>query len=225
MFIGSLGGQIVGNYGTYVAGADGTANVDSRDISALLAAGAELLVAQVFNYGMTPVVVAAAAGKFVGSTSLANGTLSVAAQPDVPRQGAVVVAAGTSAVTGGTISIPYLANDGTSQVDVFSLAAPASGTATTFTSKGIVHLSAPTVAGLVGGTSPGIQIDSTAAISVPVNPGAKDVVFIKETTNAGDETVGTASAVTLATITPSSAPNASHTYGFMYSFNAPLTGS
>jgi len=216
-----LGSPILGNNGTYMVAADGTVSVDSRDVSALLAAGATYVAAKTGYYGQTQAVLVATVGKLVASTSLVNGALTIANQPDVMRQGAVITYAGTSAITGGSISVPYIANDGTLTTDVLSLVTAASGNATLFTSKGIAVLSTPTISGLVGGATPGIHLDTTATISVPVDSGVKDVTFVREQIDTGEEAVGTPSTVTLASIAPTTAPNGTHTYGFLYTANTP----
>src|ERR1700735_1205119 len=53
---------------------------------------------------------AATAARIVTSTSLANGTLTVANQPDVPRQLAVQTIAGTVAISAGNVAVNYTAN-------------------------------------------------------------------------------------------------------------------
>lgn len=223
LYLGPNFGAVVnGNAGgPYTQGSDGTAIVDARDVPALLSAGATYLNSAVRNYGQTPAVAAATVGKFVASGALSNGALAIANQPDVPRQARVVWGAGTVALSAGQVSVSYIANDGTIQTDVVSLALAASGTGTSFLTKGVVHLQTPTVSAVSGGASPFIQIDSTTALSVPVDFNAKDVAFLKETIDTGDEAVGTVSTTTLATITPTTAPNNTHTYGFLYSFLTP----
>ena len=76
------------------------------------------------------------------------------------------------------------------------------------------------VTGLVGGTSPKIQLDTTAALAVPIPPQAVDVTILKEVAAGSDQaTLGT---MTNAGIyTPHHAADASATYAFDYSTIAP----
>ena len=96
MSIGSanLGSVIQGNSGTYSVASDGTFSADTRDVASLLAVGCVYIQAVTKLYGQTPAVATATVGKFVASTALANGSFTVAAQPDVPRQAQVIVGAG-----------------------------------------------------------------------------------------------------------------------------------
>lgn len=222
MNLTGLGSVVQGNFGTYVPGVSGVVNVDSRDSAALLAAGAVYVNFEFSSYG--PIVAATATiARLVASATLANGAVAVANQPDVPRQGRIVIFTGTTNITAGTVSIPYVGNDGSQTTDTFSLVGTASTNITFFTSKGIVSLQTGTIAALAGGASGGIQIDTTSAISVPVNPGTSlaNVSFLKEVIETGNETVGTVSTVTLATITPTTIPNSTHTYALFYTAQAP----
>jgi hypothetical protein len=95
---------------------------------------------------------AASAGR-VGrfNASLANGTLAIANQPDVPRQGILVVDPGTTAISAGVAAITYVANDGSTVVDSKSVVTPASTIVSSTTSKGIVSLTSVIVTALAGG--------------------------------------------------------------------------
>lgn len=223
MSIGSsnLGSVIQGNGGTYAVASDGTFIANASDVPDLLKIGCVYVQAVTKSYGQTPAVATATVGKFVASTTLANGSFTVAAQPDVPRQGQFVIGAGTVAISAGTISLTYIANDGSTQTDVLSLVTPVSGTATLFTSKGMIHINTPTAAGLVGGATPYIYMSSTSVLSVPVDFNTKDVTFIKETIDTGDEAIGTVNANTLASIQPTVVPNGTHTYSWLYTQNTP----
>jgi hypothetical protein len=61
------------------------------------------------------------AGVTVASTSLTAGTLTIAAQTDVPRQLAAIIYPGTTSITAGSLVYTYTANDSTAQVDTLSL--------------------------------------------------------------------------------------------------------
>ena len=115
----------------------------------------------------------------------------------------------------------YAANDGTAaQVDALSLVTAASTVLTTYLTKGASEIASVVVTNLAGGTSPKIQLDTTAALAIPVPPNAVDVTILKEIDAGSDQsTLGT---VTNAGIwTPTSAPNATVTYAVAYSSVAP----
>ena len=217
-----LGGTIEGGFGTYLADVNGNITVDPRDVPALLTAGCSFLrkASSWWTPGNAPAAAAAAAWHTSGA--LSNATLAISAQPDVSRQGAVVVNAGTSAITAGNFAFTYLSNDGQAQTDNNSLVTAASGTLTFFTSKGVVHITSMVVTALAGGASPGVQVGSTAMLCVPCDPGAgQTVTFNKTVVDGADEAVGTVSTTTLGGITPTTAPNATHTYAFAYTYLAP----
>ena len=221
------GGTAVGNFygrnsGLVAVNSDGTFSIDPRDLGDALRNG----YTTVYNdtkqstFALAPLV--ATVGKFVNSTTLANGTLSVAAQPDVPRGANVVVAPGSPGVTAGTLTVVYVANDGSNpQTDVVSLVGnPNSLPFTSPLSKGVLSITSATVAGLSGGTSPGIQIDSNGILGVPVPPLATSVTLIKEDTDGGNQT--TLGTLTTAGLwTPHVALNGTHTYQAWYSTVAP----
>lgn len=199
--------------------ADGIISVDSRDAPSLLAAGATYIVARTAFYTSTAVMTATV-GRLVASASLANGALAIANQPDVMRQGRWIIQAGTSAITAGTVATTYVANDGSTTTDNQSLITAASGITTAFTSKGVAVINTVVVSGLVGGASPTIQLDTTSAISVPIDPNTKDILFLKETLDSANSTIGTTSTVTAGSITPNTIPNSTHTYGYLYTMNS-----
>lgn len=174
------------------------------------------VVGQGINSGARP----ASAGRLIASTSLAAGTLSIANQPDFPRQADMVITAGTSAVTAGTLTLSYRANDSTNQVDVMSVVTAASGTLTTRTTKGVVTITSAIVTGVAGGASPAIQLNDTNALSMLVDPGFQSFSVIKETVNGANETVGTV-ASSAASVTPTTTPATTNIYSFGYTFTSP----
>jgi|SRR5215831_5412959 len=222
----NVGGVVQGLYGTYTQGSDGTFTVSTGDLDAMLRAGmTNLRNASEFAYIGPKAPGVASATQYLASTTLSNGTIALSTQPDVPRQAqAVITGINSPAASAGTVTITYRANDGGLQTDVISLPGTAIGvTPMTFPlTKGVVHFISPaTVAGLAGGTN-FITIGSTAFIAVPVDPGAVDVTFTKETSDAGDETVGTASTTSLACIAPSVGITGTHTYQFAYTYLSPI---
>lgn len=214
------GGSIQAPSGTYNIPADGIITVLSSDVSALLAAGLQFVNIMTRWQTISPAPRAATAARIVASTSLANGTIAIANQPDYPRLGALRVDPGTSAITAGTAALVYTANDGTPQTDSLTLVAAASTPTTQNTSKGVLHLASITIAGLAGGTSPLVQVNDTNILSLMVQQGAADFTIIKENVDGADEAIGTVTSSAFS-VAPTTVPNGTHTYGFGYSFNAP----
>jgi hypothetical protein len=221
MNVAGLGSPIFLNYtngGAAVSpAADGTLVVDSRDVPALLQAGASYVNATSRWQTISPAPRAGSAGQIVASTALANGSLTIAHQPDVPRQLAVKVAPGATLISAGNAALLYTANDGTAQTDNFSLIMASTTISTFTTSKGVLHLTSAIVTGLVGGTTPGVQIDDTNSLSLMVDAGFVDFAVLKENVDGADETIGTVASAA-ASIIPSTAPNGTHTFGFGYSY-------
>ncbi len=218
----SLGGVIQTQYsGNVQAGSDNTITVDTRDAPALLAAGAAYLN-NVTRFGtITPAPVLATAGRIVASTTLANGTLSIANQPDVPRQLALRVDPGTSPITAGTATLTYVGNDGVSTVDAVSLVMPATTAVVTNTTKGAALVNSVIVTGLAGGASPKVQVNDTNSLSLAVDPGFVSFAVSRESVDNANVGIGTVSA-SAGSIISSTAPNGTHIYAYNYSFAAPI---
>ena len=215
-----IGGVVQGNFGVYQAASDGTFLVDSRDVSAMLVLGLSY-ISNSSRFYTTTAAAAASSGRIVSSAALSNGAASIANQPDIPRQVVAVIGTGTTAISAGTVSVTYTGNDGQSTVDVLSAITPASTNRTLTLSKGVGQVASVSIAGLVGGTSPFIHMDTTTMLTLPVDPGAVDVAVYKENVDGANETVGTLSTTVLGGITPTTAPNGTHTYSFGYTFTAP----
>lgn len=196
--------------------ADGLSiTIDSRDIQAAMNGGFLPSSTRVRNYQTTVAPAAASSSLVVASTTTANGSLTIAAQPAQSRQLQFVSAPGSPGITAGVLTVgPYTANDGTTQSDVFSLVGAA--TATFVTSKGVLHISGTSVAGLVGGTSPTIVGGTNGTLSVPMTPHSVSATILKEDLDGADvgSNVGTLSNTGL--YTPHTAPNGTHLFGIDY---------
>ena len=214
------GGSLQAPSGTYNIPSDGIVTVLASDVSALLQAGLSFVNITTRWQDITPAPRAATAARIVGSTALANGTIAIANQPDCARLAGLRVDPGTSAITAGTAALIYTANDGNPQTDSLTLVAAASTPTTQNTSKGVLHLTSITIAGLVGGTSPLVQVNDTNVLSLMVQQGATDFAIIKANVDGADEAIGTVTSSAFS-IAPTTAPNGTHTYGYGFSFNAP----
>lgn len=220
--VAAIGGQIVQQaLPGVVVPANGIITVDSSNIAALLAAGATYVNSSFGRQLISPAPRVASAGRLVASVALANGTLTIANQPDVPRQAALRIDTGTSGITAGNVALTYVANDGTVQVDNISAVLPASTLATTNTSKGVVQMNSAIVTGLVGGASPLVQLNDTNSLSVMVDPGFVDFAVVAEVDDTAVSTAIGTVASSAASITPTATPNGTHTYLIYYGWNAP----
>ncbi len=206
--------------GSVFVPASGRVTVDQRDVSVALAMGMSYVRTVSAYQALAAAPRVASAGRIVASTSLANGTLSIANQPDVPRVLALRSDTGTSAITAGVATAIYKANNGLTVTDAINLVAPASSLTTTNTSFGVVSLTSLIVTGLVGGTSPKIQLNDTNAFSMQVPPGFAAFAGVSEVTDGTAAGVGTVSS-TAASIVPSTTPNATHTYAWYFNYSAP----
>jgi hypothetical protein len=216
--LAQAGGFSGPNTGTVAAGSDGTFTIDVRDVP--FAYGAGYVPARTdHRFYTTPVAVAAAsAGLLFASAALSNGTKAIAANVDVMREVKAVVLPGTTAITAGTLTLTYDANDGTAaQVDALDLTTALSTTKTLAASKGVMRMRSQIVTGLTGGTSPTFYIGTTAAIAVPVSPGAQNAAIVSEFLDSAIVTVANAGTLSTAGIyAPNSAPNATLKFGVSY---------
>lgn len=218
---GTLGGVIQGSYGTYQADSAGLFDVDVRDAPTMLTLGALYVRKQTVNYNVPIAPAAASATAFIASTTLSDGDITFANQPDVVRPASLVLGQIASpGPSAGSISIIYDANDGSLTTDSFSLSDASIADATLATSKGVAHFVTGSVSGLTG--SGYFTLGSDASLSLPVPESAVDISVVKETIDSGDEAVGTLSSTILATIAPTTAPNGTHTFSFLFDCIAPI---
>jgi hypothetical protein len=206
--------------GVVVVPLSGIITVSTLDAPDLLRRGATYVNANVVYQKPDVAARAASAGRIVASISLANGTLTIANQPDVPRVCLLYVDPGTSAITAGVVTANYIANDGTTQVDLLSCVTPASTVASVSLTKGMILLNSAVVSGLVGGASPLVQINDTNALSIVVNPNFSSFTLLRldaDGASIGNVSVNSAAA----SVTPSTAPNGTHTFAFFASYNNP----
>lgn len=217
------GGLIQGAYGNYQPSAsDGSYTVDSRDVPPLLAAGFSYVRTQQQAYTLPLAPAAASVGGIVSSVALSNGTLAITHQPDVMRPVNVEVGTGTTAITAGNVAVTYVANDGTTQTDNISTVIALSTAETVGLSKCVDTITSITVSGVVGGTSPWIRLSTTAALGLPLAPGAIDLAVTREYDAGATIAIGTLGTA-LGSITPTTAPNATVTYSFFYTYTSAIS--
>lgn len=217
-----IGGTILpgGAEARKVVPANGVITVKGIDAGAYIHAGAKYINQTTISQSQPIAPRAASAGRLVASTSLANGTLSIANQPDVPRQAILVEDPGAAAVTAGNAAITYVANDGTTVTDNISLVTPTSTIKSTSTSKGVVSLTSVIVTALAGGSTPLIQLNDSNSISMLVPPYSSSFTLRRAFVD-GVVNGTTAVASSAASYTPSTTPNGTHTYAAMANVTAP----
>lgn len=238
--IGSPGQEYYANGNTYTAASSGLitggtnasgsfTGIMQNDVVALINAGAlpATLRTRMINLG---VVKAASATVLVASAALSNGALTVAANPDIPRQAQFVINPGASAITAGLLGLTYTTGDGVTFTDSLSLVVALSTALTLVSTHGCAVLSSAGVSGLVGGTSPNIQGGTNNVLSVPADIGQAGLAFYYAatlTTSTGtnvasvgwvEDTLPTQSAVDGKLITPHATPNGTLAYSFGYNF-------
>ena len=230
--LGAAGAEYFINGNTYSAASNGLitggsnsagsfVGIKANDLVGLLNAGCTYAV-QRGSYTNFGIVKAASAAVLVASTSLVVGGLTIASQPDVPRQAAFVINPGASAITAGSLAVAYDSTDGVSVSDNLSLATGANTAATLVTTRGVSRLLSATVAGLTGGTTPNIQGGTNNVLALPADVGQAGLTVTMATVDsAPDTSLPTQSATDGHLITPYTAPNNTHVYGFGYNFISP----
>ena len=238
------GSLLTANSGTVFVQSDGTVTVSALDANDLIKLGFQFAVVQHGVYAPPAAPAAASQAATVTSVSLSAGStsLTIAAQPDLPRQLQALVSCGSPALS-GVLQMTYVANDGTTVVD--SLAFTSAGTlaagqigATLATSKAVEKLVSAIALGITGGSSQGIQIGTNTSLGIPVSPRFVDFAVTKEsritvagTVNsssvatslitAADEAVGTVNAAGAMIIPTGVAPDGTHLFSFSYNQTLP----
>lgn len=211
-------GTVIGYDGLYTGpvqpNTDGSVTIDTRDLPDAMRGGFVPVYTQVRSKYYSAPAAASATG-IVNNVTTTNVALTIADQPDVGRQLQIVTAPGSPGITAGNLALTYTANDGTTQVDNFSLIGAA--TTTPKSSKGCLHLTSAVVSGLVGGTSPTIEIGTNGTLSVDVQPNTKDATILKEGLDGVDVAAVNVGVLTSGGLyTPHTAPNGTHNFQLDY---------
>lgn len=217
----NIGPVIQGGAQTYIVDARGVVTVNATDVPAMLRAGLTY-VKKVSQFYTTPAAVAAAsAAVLVASAALSNGSLAIAAQPGVMRQAALIIGAGTTALSAGAVTVTYIGNDGQTITEALSAICAASATTTQFLSRGVAHINTVVVSAINGGASPFVQMGTTTVLSVPISPNTESFTPTMEATTGVPNAVGTVNTATAGSIDPTNAPNATRTYSWAYTTTSP----
>jgi hypothetical protein len=219
----------------YVANSVGIANVQAGDVNSLENAGWVYAIQRHGIRNTAGAPVAASASVTVSSVTLTPGgfSLTIAAQPDSPRQIQAVLNAGGGTMTAGSLIWTYVANDGTTTTDTFSFIG-ATGANTYASSKGVEVLQTATVTPSTGGTTPGIMVGTNGYLAVPLDPGFVSWALTKAMritpTNGSlglsvpaDETVSTTLTLSTGLYTPATTVDGTHQYSAGYSYVMPAS--
>lgn len=151
-----------------------------------------------------------------------NGAITVAGQPDFPRKLQIRIVIGTTtttAITAGTLTIAGTNVQGQTITEVIPLVANAS--VTLQSANAYTHVTSGTVANYAAngsGTGNTLGIGVSAQLGLPLPPGFTGLNVFKENVDNADEAVGTVDYVA-GTVSPTTAPNATHNFDFYYSAN------
>lgn len=228
--IGTPGYEYFANGNTYQANGSGliTGGTNSQgsfsgimpgDVVPLMNGGAHVatLRARWINFG---IVKAASAAAVVASAALSNGSLGAITQPDIPRQLQGVVIPGAAAITAGALTLVYNNTQGVASTDTISLVTGSGVNLTFTTSQGCARLTSAIVAGLVGGSTPTVELGTNTVLALPADVGQSGLAVYKAVVDDADDTLPTQSASDGHLVTPNTAPNGTHTFSFGINFFA-----
>lgn len=155
----------------------------------------------------------------------ANGTITIAAQPDYPRKFQVRIVIGTpttTQITAGTLTLVGTNAQGQSVTEVISLVKASSATVTT--TNAYAHLTSGTVANYAAdgsGTGNTLGIGVATALGLPLPAQWYQLTVYKANVGNANETIGTVDSQA-GTIVPNTAANASNNYDFWYTYSSPF---
>lgn len=160
-------------------------------------------------------IAAAGTTDIVNTVNLTNTSLTVAAQPDVPRSMVVTVVDTTGSIVAGTVTITGVDANGNPVSEVIDCSAGA-GTyqgSVPFAVVGSVVTAGFTVLG--GGGDETIAVGSSTKLGLPTMIGGSVESVYKACVDGANEAVGTVS-TTYGTIIPTTAPNGTRDFDFWY---------
>jgi len=198
----------------YTIGADGSVTVDASLVPPLQRAGYTYFFTDSGNeYIQAPI--AAELVSIVAAASPTSGTpMTIAAQPHWPRK-LQVRGVYSGAVANLVVNIVGVNPQGASVTETVNVAA---GSSTTFpTVNAYAKVTSVTPVGTTTNvTTIGVGVGNALALALP--SGFQDLNVFKAIVDTSDDVVGTVDLVA-GTITPTTAPNGTHNYGFWYQFS------
>jgi len=149
------------------------------------------------------------------AADVANGTITIAAQPDYPRKLQVRIVDANSSISAGSLVLVGVGARGQAVTQTIALAG---GTRTVTTDDAYATLTSGTVSGLTGAASGDtLGIGPATALGLPglKTPVPTTFAVHKANVDNANETVGTVDA-TAGTIAPTTAANGTHSYEFWF---------
>jgi hypothetical protein len=145
---------------------------------------------------------------------IADGALTVAAQPDFPRKLQVRIVDADSSVTAGTVTLVGVGLDGGAVTETIDFGA--GGTQTIVTDYVYASLTSATVASVAGAAAGDtIGIGVGAALGLPIPAGMPNVSVVRAYADATSEAVGTVD-TTARSIEPTTAADGAADFDFFY---------
>lgn len=155
---------------------------------------------------------------------VANGALTIAAQPPIPCKLQIRIVDANASISAGTVDLVGVGTSGQALTQSIPLTG---GTQTVVTTDAYASLTSATVASVAGAAAGDtIGIGTSAAIGLPATktPTPASFAVYKANVDGAAEAVGTVDA-TAGTITPTTAPNGTRDFDFWYTFSATPTQS
>lgn len=151
----------------------------------------------------------------VAAVDIADGALTIAAQPDYPRKLQVGIVDANSSVSAGKVTLVGVGASGEAVTEEVTLTG---GTATKVTTNAYATLTSATVS-LVADAAAGdtVSIGVGAALGLPRSQVGTALTVYKTLVNNAAEAVGTVDA-TAGTVAPTTAANGARTFDFFYRF-------
>lgn len=155
----------------------------------------------------------------VAISGLTAGALTIAAQPDYPRTMQVFITDANSSITGGTVTIVGIDQNGVGITDVIAVTGAGSFTGVKAFAK-VTSATWALVSGTVTNTSDTVAIGFGPALGLPAAPGATYKRLIKAAFDDADD-LGTFSA-TYGLYTPAGTMNGAKLVEVTFLFSVPI---
>lgn len=153
----------------------------------------------------------------VNAVEPADGTLTIAAQPDFPRKLQVRIVDTDESIETGTITLVGVGARGQAVTQEIPLTG---GTQTVITDEAFATLTSATVADLTGtvtGDTVGIGVGAALGLPAPMTPTPGTFVVYKSNADEADEAVGTVDA-DAGTIIPTTVPDGAVNFDFWFNY-------
>lgn len=152
------------------------------------------------------------------AADVANGAITIAAQPVVPCKLQVRIVDANSSITAGTLALVGVGPSGEAVTQSIPLTG---GTQTVITERAYATLTSGTVSGLAGaavGDTLGIGVSAHLGLPAMASPPPSNFAVYKANADDVAEAVGTVDSEA-GTISPTTAPDGAHDYDFWFTYD------